>query len=66
MTPEEIAALGVSTDLVTAARALGVSKSSAYAAARSGTFPVRTIRVGSRYVVPTAELKAALGLAASA
>ncbi len=63
MTPEEIDALGVSTDLVTAARALDISKSTAYAAARAGTFPCRVIRVGSRYVVPTAELRAVLGLA---
>jgi len=62
MTPEEIDALGVTTDLQTAARALGISKSSAYSAARSGTFPCRVIRVGSRYVVPTAGLRALLGV----
>ena len=62
MTPEQIDALGVSTDLTTAAKALGIGKSTAYIAARNGTFPLRVIRVGSRYVVPTAELKAALGL----
>lgn len=66
MTPDELAALGVSTDLVTAAKALGISKSTAYAAARNGTFPVRVIRVGARYVVPTADLKAALGLGGAA
>ena len=66
MTPAELDALGVSTDLVTAARALGISKSTAYSAARSGTFPVRVIRVGARYVVPTADLKAALGLGGAA
>ena len=63
MTPEELDQLGVSTDLVTAARALGISKSSAYAAAREGTFPCRVVRVGSRYVVPTAGLRDVLGLA---
>lgn len=62
MTPEEIDALGVTTDLQTAARALGISKSSAYSAARNGTFPCRVIRVGSRYVVPTAGLRALLGV----
>ncbi|WP_328856356.1 helix-turn-helix domain-containing protein [Williamsia herbipolensis] len=65
MTPDEIAALGVSTDLTTAAQALGIGKSTAYAAARSGTFPVRVLRVGSRYVVPTADLRAALGIGAA-
>ncbi|WP_299489908.1 helix-turn-helix domain-containing protein [uncultured Gordonia sp.] len=64
MQPNELDALGVSTDLTTAARALGISKSTAYASARAGTFPVRVIRVGSRYVVPTADLRAALGLGA--
>lgn len=62
MKPDELDALGVSTDLRTAARALGVSKSTAYAMANAGTFPVRVIRVGSRYVVPTSELRALLGL----
>lgn len=66
MSPEELDALGVSTDLVTAAKALNISKSTAYAAARSGTFPCRVIRVGARYVVPTADLKAVLGLAGAA
>ena len=36
MTPEEIDALGVSTDLQTACRAIGISKSSGYAAAKAG------------------------------
>lgn len=65
MTPEELDSLGVSTDLVTAARALGISKSSAYAAARAGTFPCRVVRVGGRYVVPTAGLRDLLGLSAA-
>ncbi len=63
MKTNELDALGVSTDLITAANALGISKSTAYASARAGTFPCRVIRVGSRYVVPTAELRAVLGLA---
>lgn len=66
MTPAELDELGVSTDLTTAAKAFGISKSTAYASARAGTFPVRVIRVGGRYVVPTAELKAALGVGGAA
>lgn len=62
MTPEELDELGVSTDLQTAARAMNISKSAAYAAAKTGTFPCRVIRIGSRYVVPTAELRALLGV----
>jgi hypothetical protein len=64
MTPEELQALGVSTDLRTAAKALGISNSGAYKAAQAGTFPIRVIRVGARYVVPTAGLKEALGVGA--
>ena len=37
MQPNELDALGVSTDLTTAARALGISKSTAYASARAGS-----------------------------
>lgn len=62
MTPTEIDDLGVSCDVPTAARALGIGKTSAYTAIREGTFPVPVLRVGARYVVPTAGLKAALGL----
>ncbi|KZF00887.1 hypothetical protein A2J03_09900 [Rhodococcus sp. EPR-157] len=62
MKPDQIDELGVSTDLVTAAAAFGISKSSAYTAAAKGTFPCEVIRVGSRYVVPTAGLRKALGM----
>jgi hypothetical protein len=37
-----------------AGRALGISRSAAYAAAKSGDLP--TLRIGRRLVVPTAEL----------
>ena len=63
MTPEDLDALGVSTDLQTANRALGISNSSGYAAAKAGKYPCRVIKVGSRYVVPTAGLRALLGVA---
>ncbi|MBY4571218.1 hypothetical protein ACN95_14455 [Gordonia sihwensis] len=64
MTPEELDELGVATDLVTAARAFGISKTLAYEAAKNGTFPCRVIRIGGRYSVPTAGLREALGLTA--
>jgi excisionase family DNA binding protein len=38
-----------------AAEVLGISRSAAYAAAKSGELP--TIRIGRRFVVPTAELR---------
>lgn len=62
MTPDELDSLGVTTDLVTAARALGIGRSSAYSAVKTGTFPVRVVRIGSRIVVPTAELRELLGV----
>lgn len=66
MKPQELDALGVSTDLQTAARALGISKSSAYALASRDEFPTRVIKVGGRYVIPVAELRALLGLGSAA
>ena len=40
--------------------------STAYALAQKGEFPVRVVRIGSRYVVPTADLRALLGMGAAA
>ena len=62
MSRDEIDALGVATDLRTAARALGVSASQGYALVKANAFPVPVVRVGSRIVVPTEGLRAALGL----
>ena len=59
MSPDELLALGASTDIPTSCRALGISPSSGYAQAKKGEFP---IRVGSRYVVPTAGLLDLLGI----
>ncbi|WP_024795892.1 helix-turn-helix transcriptional regulator [Tomitella biformata] len=61
----EALGLGVTTDLQTAARALGIGKSTAYALAQKGEFPVRVIRMGSRYVIPTRELLDLLGVEAA-
>lgn len=49
-------------DLLTAARVLGIGRTTAYALVRSGRFPCRVIRVGSTYRVPTAELHRLVGL----
>jgi len=43
-----------------AAQALGISRGSAYEAARRGDFP--TIRIGRRLLVPTAALRRLLGV----
>ncbi|WP_288863665.1 helix-turn-helix domain-containing protein [uncultured Corynebacterium sp.] len=45
-----------------AAALLGISRSSAYEAARKGNFPSRVIKINGRYVVPTKPLLDALGL----
>ena len=58
----DIDALGVQTDLRTAARVLGIGKTMAYRLAERGEFPCRVIRIGSRWVVPTAGLREVLGL----
>lgn len=63
MTLREIARLPAVVDVVTAARALGVGRTTAYALARTGEFPCPVIRVGSGYKVPTAGLLRVLGLA---
>ncbi len=62
-TPEQVRALGVVTDLVTAGGVLGIGRTSAHELARRGEFPVPVLRVGARYAVPTAALLALLGLA---
>jgi len=49
-------------DLTTAARALGIGRTKAYRLTRNGQFPVRVIRVGANYHVPTAELLTVLGV----
>lgn len=59
---EEVVALGVRTDLVTAASVLGIGRTVAHEHARRGTFPVPVLRVGARYVVPVAPLLALLGI----
>lgn len=49
--------------IMTAARALGLSRTYAYELAKRGDFPCRIIRVGTTYRVPTAELRKLLGVA---
>jgi predicted DNA-binding transcriptional regulator AlpA len=64
LTFEELNALPTVVDLMTAARALGIGRTTAYQLAKAGQFPVRIIRVGSNYHVPTAELMKTLGVEA--
>ena len=62
MTLAELLALPLMVDVSTAARALGLSRSTAYELARRGEFPCRVLHVGSCYRVPTAELLRVLGI----
>ncbi|RLV47704.1 DNA-binding protein [Nocardioides mangrovicus] len=55
-TPESVRALGVQTDLPTAASVLGVGRTTAYELNRRGQFPVPVIQLGRRFIVPTAPL----------
>ena len=60
-TEERVRALGLHTDVATAASILGIGRSTAYDLIRRGTFPVRVVRVGSRIRVPVAPLADAFG-----
>ncbi|MQA82935.1 MAG: helix-turn-helix domain-containing protein [Streptosporangiales bacterium] len=59
---EELLALPVTVDIGTAAKALGLGRSTAYELARCGEFPCRILRIRSSYRVPTAELLKVLGI----
>ncbi len=62
LTRAELLALPVTLDIPTAARALGLGRSTAYELARRGEFPCRILRIGSSYRVPTADLLRVLGI----
>ena len=55
-TLDEVRSLGLTMDVATAAQILGVSRSTGYALAKIGRFPIKVVRVGHRYVVPTAAM----------
>ncbi|MEV0183848.1 DNA-binding protein [Streptomyces sp. NPDC050625] len=56
MTTQELLELPPTVDLVTAGRAFGVGRTTAYTLARSGEFPCRVIRAGKAYRAVTADL----------
>lgn len=49
-------------DVATAAKAIGISRSTAFKLIAADEFPVRVIRAGRRIVVPTAGLRTLLGI----
>ncbi|GAA2375056.1 helix-turn-helix domain-containing protein [Dactylosporangium salmoneum] len=57
-TVDDVRALGAVTDLPTAAAVLGIGRSTAYALAAAGDFPVPVLRVGRRYRVAVVHLLA--------
>ena len=59
----DVRRLPVVVDLPTAARLLGIGRTSAYELVRTGQWPTPVIRVGRLIRVPTAPLLAGLGVA---
>lgn len=62
LTTADLLALPAVVDIPTAAKALGIGRSTAYELARRGDLPCRVLRVGSSYRVPTADLLKILGI----
>lgn len=61
-TEEAIRALGVKTDVATAASILGISTTRAYDRIKDGMFPVPVITIAGRIAVPTAPILRLLGI----
>jgi len=61
-TAARIRALGVTTDITTAATIFRLSRAAAYDLAKRDQFPVAVLRFGSRYRVPVAAILHALHL----
>ncbi|TQS19747.1 helix-turn-helix transcriptional regulator [Microbispora hainanensis] len=62
MTIEEVLALPAVVPLLTAARALGLSRNTAYRLVKRGEFPCSVIHAGDTFRVPTIELLRILSL----
>jgi hypothetical protein len=55
-TPEAVRALGLTTDLTTAAHIIGIGRTLAFDLVRNDEFPVRILRVRGRILVRTGDL----------
>jgi len=62
MTTADVLALPAAVDVVTAGRALGLSRGTAYALARRGQFPIPLLRLGAQYRVRRADILRTLGI----
>ncbi|GAA4917983.1 hypothetical protein GCM10023405_46960 [Streptomonospora salina] len=56
LTISELYSLPAAVDLMTAARALNMGRTTAYELARSGEFPCTVTRYGDSYRIPTAQI----------
>ena len=55
-TVDSVRSLGLTTTIDKAASILGISRTKAYALAKDGDFPIKLVRAGRRYLVPTPAL----------
>lgn len=62
LTARDIADLPAAVDLLTACRALGISRSKGYELLADGAFPIEPLRVGSLWRFRTSDLRAYLGI----
>lgn len=62
LTDDEIRALPAAVPLVLAGRAFTMGRTKSYELARAGKFPCTVLPLGPKFVVPKAEILAALGL----
>ncbi len=56
-TDAEIRRLPAVINLVTAGEILGIGRTQSYRLAKTGNFPVKILRIGSRYKVPTSLIR---------
>ena len=62
MHEEDLQQLPVIVDLVTAATARGIGRTTAYEMVRTGRWPTPVLRLGNRIRIPTAALRELLSL----
>ncbi|GAA1575774.1 hypothetical protein GCM10009827_117080 [Dactylosporangium maewongense] len=61
-TIDAVRKLPATVDIETAGAVLGIGRSKSYELAKAGQFPVRVLRIGRRYLVPTNLLLKLLGV----
>ncbi len=62
-TLEAVRNLPATVDIETAGAVLGIGRSKSYQMARADEFPVRVLRIGRRYLVPTNLILQLIGVA---